>query len=121
MCLKFSFQRFIQSFKCAIVGIREIIIREQSFRIMILMAIFVTVASFLFGLSTTERAIIFLIITIVLTVELFNSILEEIMDFISPQTDHRAKRIKDGAAGIVLILCLVALVMGILIFLPHLI
>lgn len=115
----FSLNKLIQSLKFAISGIKIVIVKQQTFRIMALIAVLVIGAAFLFDLSIIEKSIIFLVIALTLSAELFNSIIEEMINFIYPEPDYRVKRIKDGLAGTVLIMVLLSIVIGILIFLPH--
>ena len=53
--------------------------------------------------------------------EMLNTAIETIVNLIQPEIDQLAKRIKDIAAGSVLFICIVALIIGFLMFLPRLI
>jgi diacylglycerol kinase (ATP) len=57
----------------------------------------------------------------VMSAEGFNSAIEEIVNFISPDYHKTAGKIKDLAAGAVLISVLGAILAGLLIFLPKII
>jgi len=112
-------KKLIGSFKFAFSGIKIIFKEEHSLRIMFFIALVVIMAMFYFNLPITHKAILFLIIMFVLTLELLNSAVEKFLDFIHPDGNHRIKIIKDVLAGIVLIASLGAAVIGILIFWPH--
>ena len=60
-------------------------------------------------------------IGLVLSAELFNTALEHIVDKITNEHEEWARKTKDASAGAVLILALVALVIGVIIWLPYLI
>lgn len=53
--------------------------------------------------------------------ELFNSAVEQIIDYIKPEMHPKAKIIKDVAAGAVLVTAIIALIIGVIIFLPKII
>ena len=55
---------------------------------------------------------------LVISMELINTAIENMADFISPEHDRRIGKIKDLAAAAVLFSALMALVVGLIIFLP---
>ena len=114
-----SFKKFLLSFKFAISGIRVIFREEQSFRIQIIIAVLVIISTFYFKLSAVEAVVVFTIIFLVLMAELINSLFERILDVVHLSNDHRVKKIKDMSAGIVLFCCIMASIIGLLIFWPH--
>ena len=61
-----------------------------------------------------------LAIGLVLLAEMFNTAIEYLTDLASPEIHPLAKKTKDVASGAVLIAALVAVVIGLLIFLPKL-
>ncbi len=111
-----NFKKLSASFKFAFSGLKVIFQEEQPFRIMVLIGLLVIIAMFCFGLSITQKAILFLIIILVLVLELMNSVIEKFLDIIYPQNNYKVKKIKDVFAAIVLIACFGAAVIGILIF-----
>ena len=64
---------------------------------------------------TSEAAIIFVIVA-----ELFNTVIEHICDFIQPNYSKKIKIIKDISAAAVLISVLNAIIIGCIVFIPHL-
>jgi len=119
MFLGLNFKKLRLSFKFAFSGLKKILKEEQPFRIMVFIAILVIVAMFYFQIPLTQKILLFIIIILVLTLELINSIIEKILDFVSLQNNDRVKRIKDVLAAMVLIASLGAAIIGILIFLPY--
>lgn len=83
-------------------------------------AILVIAAGFIFGISLLEWIAIVLAIGFVFVVEIFNTAIENITDFISPDEHPSIKRIKDMAAAAVLISAIVAVIIGLMVFLPEL-
>lgn len=118
MAIGINFKKLAASFKFALSGMRVIFREEQPFQIMFLIAILVIIAMFYFNLPLTQKVVLLSIITLVLTLELINSVVEKFLDFVHPQNDNKIKRIKDVLAAIVLISCFGAAIIGILIFLP---
>ena len=91
---------------------------EPNFRIHVVATIMVIAAGLYFKLSTTEWLAIVIVIGLVLLTELLNTAIENIADFISPERHEKIKTIKDIAAAAVLISAIVALVVGLLVFVP---
>ena len=75
---------------------------------------------FILELSFLEMIIVIFLITLILSLELINTQIEKILNFLQPNHDPKVKIIKDISAGAVLLACLGALIIGFLIFLPHL-
>jgi diacylglycerol kinase len=113
-------KKLIGGFRAAWNGLKETIIFERSFKIMLFIGAFVAGAMFYFPTSRLEKVILLLVTFAVLILELINSTVERIMDFISPQHDERVRIIKDLMAAIVLLASGAAALVGTLIFLPYL-
>jgi undecaprenol kinase len=107
------------SFKAAFHGLK-LALSEQTFRILCFCGFVVIVFMFIFGLSFLEKMVVLFLITLILTLELINSQIEKILDFLQPNHDPKIEAIKDISAGAVLIASLGATIIGISIFLPHL-
>lgn len=103
----------------AIRGLRTVFIQEKNFQIQIFFAILVGILMFVFPLHSLERVILVLVICLVLLLELTNTALEYTLDIFHPRVHPTVGIVKDVMAGAVLISALAALIIGILIFLPH--
>ena len=68
-----------------------------------------------------EWALLFLVIGIVLTAELFNSAIEKIADIVNPEWNEKVKLLKDYSSAAVLIAAITSLIIGCIIFIPKLI
>jgi len=102
----------------ALNGLKEAFLRERNFRIHLAVTVLVLLAGFLFQLAIFEWMFIILIISIVLIVELVNSLMERIIDYVKPEFHPQAKIIKDIAAAAVLIAAITSVIIGLFIFLP---
>lgn len=81
----------------------------------------VIVAGFFFQLSHAEWCWIILSIAIVWTAEALNTAFEFLADVASPEFHPTVRDAKDVAAGAVLVTAVAAIIIGGLIFWPHLI
>jgi len=91
---------------------------QRNFIVQLVISGLVAVAGFLFQLTTVEWCIVLLCIAGVLSLELLNSAIEQIVDLISPDYSLFAKQVKDMAAGAVLIGAVVSAIIGLIIFIP---
>ncbi len=113
-------KKFIRSLKFALEGLAQAWKSQSNFRIQLVISVVVILAGVMFHLSATEWCVIVLVIGQVLAAELFNTVAEELVNWIEPSFHERARIIKDIAAGATLITAIVAGVTGLLIFAPHL-
>ena len=77
-------------------------------------------AGFFFTISATEWCQVILAVGLVWAAELFNTSVEGLVDLLEPGKRHLAGRIKDIAAGGVLMAALCAAAVGALVFLKYL-
>lgn len=112
--------KFFKSFYFAFNGIRAAFLSERNLKIHLGFATFIILVSFIFKISLVEWALIVLCIGLVLTAELFNTAFEKLLDFIHPDTNPKIGLIKDISAGAVLVMAIVALIVGMVIFIPKL-
>lgn len=111
----------LKSFKYAFNGIWQTLTREPNFRIHSLAAVVVVIFGFICDLNTTEWIIIVITIGAVMSAEIFNSAIENIVDLVHPERSQQAGLIKDMAAGAVLVLAIAAAIVGFIIFIPKMI
>lgn len=93
---------------------------EQSFRIQALAGAAVLILAIVWRLSNLEKIILILVIAAVLVLELTNSIFERVADLLKPRAHVYVEAIKDIMAAAVLLASLAAVVIGLIIFWPHL-
>ena len=118
---RFSWPARGRSFKYAFDGLKTLWTEEHNARIHLFAAIFAIAAGFYFSISTSEWIIMVLCIGLVFTVEAINSSIENLADHQTTAIDPRIKKAKDLAAAAVLMMAVVALIVGGIIFIPHLI
>lgn len=107
-----------KSFYFAISGIMSALKKERNFQIHVAAAIVAICLSIYFSLSVTEWILILLSIGGVFALELINSAIERVVDLVTMDYHPLAKQAKDFAAGAVLIYAIVAVLIGLLVFLP---
>lgn len=115
---QFSILKRIKSFGFAFNGLKISIEEEHNSRVHLLATICVIIAGFAFKISTFEWISIVIAIGFVFTLELINSAIENISDFVSPEKHESIKKIKDLAAAGVLLSALTALIVAFIIFIP---
>ena len=115
-----SIKRLIKSFHYASRGIGIAWRYEQSFRIQAIAAAVVVALIFWFKVALGETIALILLIILVLTLEIINSILERFVDVFKPRIHPMVQEIKDLMAGAVLIASVGALIVGALILGPYL-
>ena len=117
----FSIKKRLQSFGYAFNGLKILLKEEHNARIHFIAAVCVIAASIIFKISLYEWGAIVFAIGFVFTMEILNTAVENISNFISSDVDIRIKKIKDLSAAATLISAIVALIIGIAIFLPKII
>ena len=111
-------KKIINSFKYAVQGFVSSFKTERNMKIHVLAMICVIVLGLVLKLSKIEWFICIILISLVISAELFNTAIETIVDMISPEKNDKAKLAKDISAAAVLALAIGAFVIGIIIFLP---
>lgn len=110
---------FLRSLGFAWNGIRLLVRTQRSARIHLVFTALVVVAGLGCGLARTEWALIFLAMGLVWTAEGLNTALELLTDLVSPEYNELAGKVKDVAAGAVLLATCAAVVIGCCVFWPY--
>lgn len=113
--------KLIAAFKYAIEGIAYFFRNEHNGKIQGICAIAAIALGCIVHLSTNEWLLIIFCIALVLAMEMLNTAIEKMADFIEPRHNAKIKIIKDVAAGAVLIPAVASLLIGTFIFLPKII
>jgi diacylglycerol kinase len=109
-------KKLFKSFGYAFKGVFFVLKEQQNMRIHLVSVVVVTIAGIFMGLTALEWSVITLTIGIVIVAEMMNTAIETIVDFVSPEHSEKAGKIKDIAAGGVLLSAIVATVVAIYIF-----
>ena len=109
-------KKLIYSFGYALKGMFLVLSDQQNMRIHAVAVVVVTIAGLFIGLTAIEWSLIALCIGSVISSEMINTAIEELVDLVSPQFSEKAGKIKDIAAGAVLLTAVVATVVAVYIF-----
>ena len=101
-------------------GILYTLKRERNMVIHFLVMILVIIAGIVFEITFVEWGVCFVLFALVLSLELMNTALENVVDLVTEEKKAKAKVAKDAAAGAVLVAAIFAVIIGISIFLPRL-
>ena len=118
--MHYDYKKQLHSFGYAWQGIRGCIGKEQNLSFHLITSLAVIIAGIGFDISRNEWIAVILCIGVVIAAELFNTAIERLVDFVSPQRHPIAGQVKDIAAGAVLVCALAAIAVGLIIFVPYL-
>ena len=118
--MRYEFKKQLHSFGYAWKGIRCCIGKEQNLSFHLIAAVLVVITGVTLGITQTEWTAVILCISLVVTAELFNTAIEKLVDLVSPEQHPVAGKVKDIAAGAVLMCAVAATLIGLIIFIPYL-
>ena len=107
-----------ESFLGSLHGLRIALATERNAKLIFFFGIIVISLGIILKVSLFEFMIIVLVTSSVLICEVFNTLVENILDMIQPETDPKIKILKDISSAAVLLSSLAAAVIGCIIFLP---
>lgn len=110
----------LRSFGHAFRGLKVLLQTQPNARIHAVATVLVVAASVLLRISPMEWVLIVLAIASVWTAEALNTAIEFLVDLVSPDPHPLAGKVKDVAAGAVLIAAIGSAVIGGFVFGPHL-
>lgn len=108
--------KFLKSFQFAFKGVAVAFKEQLNLKIHAVATLLVFGLGFYFKITTTEWLFLLLTTSLVIGLELINTAIEYIVDLVSPEQNPLAGKIKDVAAGAVLIASAGAFVIGVIIF-----
>ena len=108
----------LRSLRFALRGAWLLITTEHSIMIQIAIGFLVTILGFFMHLSSIEWMFQFLAIAIVLVAESLNTAIEKLCDFIHPDYHKKIGFIKDVSAGAATFAAIIAILIGLLIYIP---
>lgn len=116
----FSISNRLKSFGFAIEGIITFFKTQHNAWIHAFATVIVVVLGFALSVNNTEWCFLITAIALVFISEMLNTAIEFLTDIVSPDYNLKAKKVKDVAAGAVLISAIAAVVIGAVVFLPKL-
>ena len=117
---RFSIAARVESFRCAFRGVRAMLVSQHNARIHLLATVCACGLGFLIGISRLEWCAIVVAIAMVWTAEALNTAFEFLCDVASPEFHPLIQKAKDVAAAAVLLSAAGAAVIGLIVFVPHL-
>jgi diacylglycerol kinase len=117
---KGEWAKFIASFGFAFSGLWYALRTQRNARVHAFLAALAILLGILLHISNVEFALIFVAITSVYIAEMFNTVFELCVDLASPEYHPLAKIAKDVAAGAVLLNAMLAIVIALFVYGPHL-
>lgn len=112
-------ESFAKSLKHAINGLIYAFRHEKNFQYEVLVGSMVFAAMIYYRVTPSEMIVLFLVVLGVLVMELLNTVMERIADILKPRIHPYVRVIKDLMAASVLISSLLAVIVGMIIFIPY--
>lgn len=114
-------KRFFRSIKFSIEGLAYAYRYEQSLWIHGIVSIFAVILGLVFNIKISEWAVLFIALGSILSVELINTSIEAAVDLTTLEINPLAKIAKDCGSAASFVLSLVAIVISLFVFGPHII
>jgi diacylglycerol kinase (ATP) len=108
----------LKSMTYAFKGAVKLITTEHSVMVQSSLAVLLIIAGFYFKIDRYEWMLQTLAIGLVLSIEGLNTAVEKMADFIHPNYHERIGFIKDIAAGAVFFAAIMAIIIGLIIYVP---
>jgi len=107
-----------KSFTYAFAGLKTALKNEPNIKIHTFFAILAITFALFLKVSTVEWLLLTFTIFYVITLELLNTVLEALVNLVSPEIQPFAKVAKDVSAACVLMAAIMSVIVGLVIFLP---
>ena len=111
--------RIVKKFNYAFKGLKIAITTDNSFKIHFIFVLPVVASGIYLRFNQFEWIVITLSVGIVLIAELFNTSIEYLVKMFTDEYHELAEKLLDISAGAVLISAIMAIVMGLIIYIPH--
>ena len=105
----------------AVNGLKYAIKNEINIRIQLVIGLLVIIFALILSVSLLEWVLLILLIGFVITAEILNTAVETMLDYLAPEQHHVVGAIKDLTASAVLVTSIVAVIIGMMIFIPKII
>lgn len=112
---KYWYRKFYYAFKGIFSSLRE----EKSMIVHVIVSLIVIIFSLAIKINITSWPIIIITIGLVISLELINTAIENLVDMVSFKYNINARKIKDIAAAATLIVAIAAIVVSLLVFVPR--
>lgn len=115
---QFKISKRVKSFSYAVSGVKTFLKTQHNAWIHLSAALLVIIMGNLYHVDIMEWCMLIFAIGLVFTVEALNTAIEYLTDLVSPSYNEKAGKVKDIAAGAVLIAAITACIIGLAIFVP---
>lgn len=112
-------RRLVASFRYALEGLGYAVKSQRNLKIHLFFASLAICLAWLLGIRKLEWLLILLVIGLVIVLELVNTAMEAAIDLVTKDHHPLAKIAKDVAAASVLVAVILAVVVGLVVFLPE--
>ena len=109
-----------RSLQNALSGWRYLFTSQQNFRVQVFFGIAVFIVAGLLQVRRGDWLVLLLLVTMVLVLEVLNTVFEFFLDMVRPKINSYVKMFKDMLAAMVLLASLAAGIIGLVIFYPYL-
>jgi len=114
-------KQFQKSLYFAWRGLKYVVKNEKNFQNELAVTFLVILAMIYFQVTRLEAVALFIIIVGVLVAEILNTIMERVVNVLEPRVNPYARLIKDLLASSVLLTAILAIIIGLIIFVPYII
>ncbi|QIL46895.1 diacylglycerol kinase family protein [Vagococcus coleopterorum] len=115
-------RNFKEALYHALAGWKVALVEERNLKIHLVISVLVIALATFLGFNQMEWLVLIMTIAAVVGLEMLNTLIENLVDLVTEKQFHPlAKKVKDVAAGLVLFASLVAVIIGIILFLPKLV
>lgn len=118
---RFSIKKRFKSLVFAFNGVKHFVSSQHNAWIHLLATVVVIFLAAAFRVTNSEAIALVFAVGLVWISELFNTVVEKIMDFISLEKNQDIKIIKDISAAAVLVTAFIALTVGCIVFIPKIV
>lgn len=111
--------RLVKSFSYAFRGLFKTFREEQNLQVQSIIGIIIIIFGFYFKIEPIEWCFIISVIFLVVLMEMINSAIERVADALKPRIHAYVKELKDIMAATVMLSAILAIVVGLIIFIPY--
>ncbi len=112
---------FIESIRYAWRGVIYVLKSEPNFRIQLVVAGLVLILAWMLQLSFVQVSVLVITITLVVVMEVVNTVVEGLADVVHPDQHEEVRKVKDMMAGAVMLVSVSAIVVGLFVFVPSIV
>ena len=116
----YKHRTFKDSLKSSFCGLVHIVKTGRNARIILTLGIMALILAYILKVKLYEFAIIMLTVALVFICEIFNTLVEDLMDLYTEEKNLKIKILKDITSGMVFLSALASLGVALVIFLPKL-